>query len=702
MGRLLAVCTETARRLRLFLPVFLAAMAVGTAQAGVLSVAGSPAYDPATRTGMDFGAVASLPGSPVNNNGVAVGCAEKWVRASSHSHQGSRAVRWDAAGTATELPILSIDGYGDAYAKAYAINDAGIAVGYASDADSMLCPVRWNASGTVVTELAGLRDNTGHTMGRAVAINNAGTAVGYTEEVVNGMYAGEFAVRWDTSGTATELAGLGTDNRGLTHSQACAINAAGTTVGFSLKCVDAVSKGARAMRWNALTGAATELDCLEVDGDHMQDCRAVAINAAGTAVGSSRTYDSGNPNSGDERAVRWGPSGTAATELQGLGTFVSGFSVARASAINNAGTAVGASNKFVDGVCLGYYAVRWDASGAITELDHLGLTKEGKVDAQAIAVNDAGTAVGYSARSVDGQYINVAAVWLPNGTVIDLNDLGVSPVSDSGQWWLDTASAITADGWVAGVGGFLPTGAKEGYTRAWVAQVGLGGSWTNVAGGTWGRGPNWSTGTPAMQVGNAAFDLDSAYSVALDRDELTKTIAINAGNVSINGNGHTLATESGLSIASGAILKGTATIVSNIINAGTIAPGNSPGTLDVIGDLLNAGTIEFEVASLSSHDRLNLTGVFSAGGTLVVSLLDGYAPVKGDFFDLMDFASFVNNGYAFDLSHAALSPGLAWDTTAFATTGVISVVGVPEPSSIILLGVGAAILLAFTRRRPTA
>ena len=80
-----------------------------------------------------------------------------------------------------------------------------------------------------------------------------------------------------------------------------------------------------------------------------------------------------------------------------------------------------------------------------------------------------------------------------------------------------------------------------------------------------------------MQVGNATFDLNSTYSVTLDRDERTKTIAVTAGTVTLDGNGHTLTTENGLNVAAGATLKPAGTIVGNVVNAGTLSPGESPG-----------------------------------------------------------------------------------------------------------------------------
>jgi len=317
------------------------------------------------------------------------------------------------------------------------------------------------------------------------------------------------------------------------------------------------------------------------------------VNNSGTAVGSSYKYDSGS--SMGLRAVRWDASGTAA-ELGYLGLSTSNSTNAVAVAVNDAGRAVGNSEKYDSGISAGRRAVRWDDSGiAATELDNLGTDGSGVTTAYAYAVNDAGTAVGYAQKyDLSGSYLgDRAVIWLPNTSAIDLNTLGVAPVSGGGTWTLTTARALSADGWVAGSGTFVPDGmgTPDGYVRHWVAQVGLGGTWTNAAGGTWGRGPNWSTGTPAMQVGNATFNLDSAYTVALDRNELTQTIAINAGTVTINFNGHTLATESGLSIAGGATLKGDGSIVSDIINAGTLELAPS-STLTCAGNISGGGVLE--------------------------------------------------------------------------------------------------------------
>jgi hypothetical protein len=674
------------------------------ALAANLTVAGSPAYNVTANTGLKDGMVPLWPGAGVNNYGTAVGYAEKYTGI--YLDDGPRAVRWDFSGTAaTELGSLGTNSTGYTIAKAFAINDSGTAVGwalkYVNGASSGSRAVRWDATGTAAIELANLgTDSSGFSTGSgACAINDDGMAAGFSQKYVNGINMGARAVRWDASGTvATELGSLGTDANGVTNCYTTAMNAAGTVVGYSEQYVDGSDVGPRPVRWDASCTAAVELGNLGLDGNGKTATYPVAVNNSGAVVGYAEKFVNGSDLG--VRAVRWSATGTAATELDNLGTDGNGRASAQASAINKTGTIVGYAVKYIGGINKGRRAVRWDPSGtAVTELGTLGQDSTGGVVSSAYALNDAGTTVGYAWKYLNGKIVGShAAIWLPDTSVIDVNSLGITPVPAGGTWTLTTAKALSADGWVSGEGTFDADGSGPlaSYTRLWVAQVGLGGTWTNAAGGTWGRGPNWSTGTPAMQVGNATFNLNSAYTVALDRDELTKTITISAGTVTLSCNGHTLSTESGLSIGNGATLKAAGTIISNVaVNSGTLAAGASPGTLSITGNLTSSSTLQFEIASLANFDQINVTGAFNAGGTISVSLLDGYVPAAGDTFDLMDFGNFVNNGYVFDLAQAGLPSGLYWDTAAFATIGSISVV--PEPGTLALVGMAGMSLLAFAR-----
>ena len=99
----------------------------------------------------------------------------------------------------------------------------------------------------------------------------------------------------------------------------------------------------------------------------------------------------------------------------------------------------------------------------------------------------------------------------------------------------------------------------------------------------------------------------------------------------------------------------------------------------------------FEIASLVSFDQINLTGTFDAGGVMSVTL--NYGPAVGTTFDLMDFGSFVDSGYAFSFTN---TDAAYWDTGAFATTGSITII--PEPGMMGVLALGMLSLAGRSRK----
>ncbi|MDX2080951.1 MAG: autotransporter domain-containing protein [Terrimicrobiaceae bacterium] len=76
----------------------------------------------------------------------------------------------------------------------------------------------------------------------------------------------------------------------------------------------------------------------------------------------------------------------------------------------------------------------------------------------------------------------------------------------------------------------------------------------------------------------------------------------------------------GVTVFDQAILGGIGQIIGNLLNRGTLAPGNSPGTLQINGDFTQAssGTFELEIAGLSTFDRLLVSGTANLAGTLNV------------------------------------------------------------------------------------
>jgi fibronectin-binding autotransporter adhesin len=92
---------------------------------------------------------------------------------------------------------------------------------------------------------------------------------------------------------------------------------------------------------------------------------------------------------------------------------------------------------------------------------------------------------------------------------------------------------------------------------------------------------------------------------------------IKAGQLFVNA---TFLAQQGLTVFQNALLGGSGVIIGNVLNNGTVAPGNSPGTLSIIGNYTQSpgGTLQIEIASLSVFDRLLVTGNASLAGTLQV------------------------------------------------------------------------------------
>ena len=118
---------------------------------------------------------------------------------------------------------------------------------------------------------------------------------------------------------------------------------------------------------------------------------------------------------------------------------------------------------------------------------------------------------------------------------------------------------------------------------------------------------------------------------------------ISAGTVTINCNGHTLSTENGLSIANGATLKATGTLVSDILNAGTLqlsgtgSVGNvaNSATFEVLdgshtsGNVIGTGSVLIDAgASLTAASIAQNTVTIAAGATLTIAAIPG-GPLAG-------------------------------------------------------------------------
>jgi len=112
------------------------------------------------------------------------------------------------------------------------------------------------------------------------------------------------------------------------------------------------------------------------------------------------------------------------------------------------------------------------------------------------------------------------------------------------------------------------------------------------------------------------------------------------------------------------------------------------------GDLVLGDSSElfFEVSSTTDLEVFQTTGDLFADGTLNIEF-DNFTPVVGEIFNLFDFG--VASG-SFDLIEA---DGFVLDTTDLLSGGTFTVTAaVPEPSSLVVLGL-AGVMLASRRRR---
>jgi hypothetical protein len=99
---------------------------------------------------------------------------------------------------------------------------------------------------------------------------------------------------------------------------------------------------------------------------------------------------------------------------------------------------------------------------------------------------------------------------------------------------------------------------------------------------------------------------------------------------------------------------------------------NSVDTLNFSSTLTLDSGSEYAVSITGNgvNDKVNVTGALTANGTIKVTL-ESYTPVANDTFDIADAASTTGTP-TFDLP--ALTAGLTWDTSTFATNGQIKVI----------------------------
>lgn len=134
----------------------------------------------------------------------------------------------------------------------------------------------------------------------------------------------------------------------------------------------------------------------------------------------------------------------------------------------------------------------------------------------------------------------------------------------------------------------------------------------------------------------------------------------------------------------------------------TLSPGDltdAIGRFDITGDATLEGLFEVEIGGINNteFDWLSILGTATLDGVLKVSLVNGFTPSAGDFFDLL-LATQVTGQFAV-LDLPSLADGLAFESIYgedFFRLAVVSAVPLP-PSVILFLG-GLGFLVLRARR----
>jgi uncharacterized protein with beta-barrel porin domain len=98
----------------------------------------------------------------------------------------------------------------------------------------------------------------------------------------------------------------------------------------------------------------------------------------------------------------------------------------------------------------------------------------------------------------------------------------------------------------------------------------------------------------------------------------------------------------------GGTVGGTGSVVGNLFNSGTVAPGNSIGTLSVAGNFTQTGSgvLTTEVAGGGQSDRLNVGGTATLGGTLQITALPGMSFAPSTTYTLVNAAGGLTGTFA--------------------------------------------------------
>ncbi len=388
-------------------------------------------------------------------------------------------------------------------------------------------------------------------------------------------------------------------------------------------------------------------------------------SATGSLTNSGSFYDWGNfinngalTNSGTFQ-IGWGGTSTNNSTITNTGT----FQVGAGGAFTNNGE-VNTSDTFTNVGTL-------TNNGTLTNSGTF--TNTGTFSGTGTFVNDGGTIDDSGAMSIATLVVNSGSTGTVTGTaatsVTTANVGGTLDYTGSGS--LSVTSLNLADGTLtsSGTGGVDigtatvaagDTGLINGSGNVELATADVDGTLT-ISSTLSGAGSLTKTGAGLLRLTGA-----NTYTGATSVDE---------GTLAVDGS-----VTSDVTVDTDATLMGVGTVFGDVVNNGTIAPGNSIGSLTVNGDYTqNAGsTYEVEVNAAGQSDTLTVTGTATLnGGTVSVladtgaysvatdyTILTATGGITGTFADVTSNLAFLTPSLSYDANNAFLN--LTRNSTTFA------------------------------------
>ena len=229
-------------------------------------------------------------------------------------------------------------------------------------------------------------------------------------------------------------------------------------------------------------------------------------------------------------------------------------------------------------------------------------------------------------RFAENGYVQAAAATVYHTGVVELGPIGatpffVTPLTFLGGRIRTTGDITFANDFMLGTGGVL------------VETFGFNSIFSGVISGSGGLTKTFYLGQPG---GTLTLTGNNTY---------TGPTTINGiGTLLVNGS-----ITSATTVTSAGTLGGSGTVGAVTVNdGGTVAPGNSVGSLAINGtyNQTSGGKLAIELGGYTpgtGHDQLAVSGHAIVGGTLNVSLVNGFRPNVGDTFAIITSSSEAGN-----------------------------------------------------------